>query len=38
MTNILKSNIEEVKKEHGLNKNDFDVFADNLAISFKEYP
>ena len=38
MTNLLKSNIEEVKKEHGLNKKDFDIFANNLAISFKGYP
>jgi GNAT superfamily N-acetyltransferase len=38
MTNLLKSNIEEVKKAHGLNKKDFDVFANNLAVSFKGYP
>lgn len=38
MINLLKSNIEEVKKEHGLNKKDFDVFSNNLAISFKGYP
>lgn len=38
MTNLLKSNIEEVKKEHAMNKNDFDVFSNNLAVSFKGYP
>ena len=38
MTNLLKSNIEEVKKDHGLNKKDFDVFSNNLAVSFKGYP
>ena len=38
MTNLLKSNIEAVKKEHGLNKRDFDIFANNLAVSFKGYP
>ena len=38
MSNLLKSNIEEVKKEHGLDKKDFDVFSNNLAISFKGYP
>ena len=38
MTNLLKSNIEEIRKEHGLNKKDIDVFANNLAVSFKEYP
>ena len=37
MTNLLKSNIEEVKKEHCLNKRDFDIFANNLAVSFKGY-
>ena len=38
MSNLLKSNIEEVKKEHALDKKDFDVFSNNLAISFKGYP
>ena len=38
MTNILKSDIEEVKKEHGLEKKDYDIFANSLAVSFKEYP
>ena len=38
MTNILKSNIEEIRKEHGLSKKDIDIFAGNLAISFKGYP
>ena len=38
MTNLLKSNIEEVKKECGLDKKDFDIFSNNLAISFKGYP
>ena len=38
MTNILKSNIEEIKKEHGLIKRDFEVFSNNLAVSFKGYP
>ena len=38
MTNILKSNIHEIKKEHGLCKKDFEVFANNLAVSFKGYP
>lgn len=36
--NVLKSNIEEIRKEHGLNKKDFEVFSNNLAISFKGYP
>ena len=38
MGNLLKSDIEEVKKEHGLNKKDFEVFSNNLAVSFKGYP
>lgn len=38
MTAILKSNIQEIKKEHGLNKKDIDIFASNLAVSFKGYP
>ena len=38
MANILKSNIEEIRKEHGLNKKDIDIFANNLAVSFKGYP
>lgn len=38
MTNIVKSNIEEIRKDHGLNKKDIDVFANNLAVSFKGYP
>lgn len=38
MTNILKSNIGEIKREHGLDKKDFEVFANNLAVSFKGYP
>ena len=38
MTNLLKSNIEEIRKEHGFNKKDIDVFANNLAVSFKGYP
>lgn len=38
MTNLLKSNIEEVKREHGLNKKDYEVFSNNLAVSFKGYP
>lgn len=35
---VLKSNIEEIKKEHTLNKKDIDLFATNLAISFQGYP
>lgn len=38
MNNILKSNIEEIRKEHGLSKKDIDIFANNLAVSFKDYP
>ena len=38
MTNILKSNIEEIHKEHILNKKDINGFAKNLAVSFKGYP
>lgn len=38
MKNILKSNIQEIRKEHGLSKKDFDVFSNNLATSFKGYP
>ena len=38
MTSIIKSNIEEIRKEHGLNKKDIDIFANNLAVSFKDYP
>lgn len=38
MTNILKSDIEEIKKEHGLSKDDIDLFANNLAVSFQGYP
>ena len=35
---IVKSNIEEIKKEHVLSKNDIDLFANNLAVSFQGYP
>jgi len=38
MSNLLKSNIEEIRKTHGLNKQDIDIFATNLAVSFKGYP
>ena len=38
MANILKSNIAEIKKEHGLTKKDLDTFANNLAVSFRGYP
>lgn len=38
MTNILKSNIDEIRKEYGLSKKDIDIFANNLAVSFKGYP
>ena len=38
MTNLLKSNIEKIRKEHGLNKKDIEVFANNLAVAFKDYP
>ena len=38
MTNLLKSNIEEIRKEHGLDKKDIEIFANNLAVSFKGYP
>lgn len=38
MTNILKSNIQEIRKEHDLSKKDIDVFANNIATSFKGYP
>ena len=35
---VLKSNIEEIKKEHTLSKEDIELFANNLAVSFKGYP
>ena len=35
---ILKSNIEEIKKEHLLSKKDIELFANNLAVSFQGYP
>lgn len=38
MANPLKSNLEKIKKQHGLDKNDLDIFSNNLAISFKGYP
>lgn len=38
MSNIIKTNIEEVRKEYGLNKKDLELFSNNLAISFKGYP
>lgn len=38
MSNLLKSNINEIRKEHGLGKKDFDIFSNNLAVSFKGYP
>ena len=38
MTNIIKSNIEDIRKEHGLNKDDIEIFSNNLAVSFKGYP
>ena len=38
MSIILKSNIEEIKKEHTLNKKDIELFANNLAVSVKGYP
>lgn len=38
MTNVLKSNIDNIKKEHGLSKEDIDIFANNLAVSFQGYP
>jgi hypothetical protein len=38
MSVVLKSNIQEIKKEHTLNKKDIDLFANNLAVSFQGYP
>ena len=38
MTSLLKSNIDVIKKDHGLAKKDFDIFSNNLAISFRGYP
>jgi GNAT superfamily N-acetyltransferase len=35
---VLKSNIEEIKKEHTLSKQDIELFANNLAVSFQGYP
>ena len=35
---VLKSNIEEIKKDHHLTKKDIDLFANNLAVSFQGYP
>ena len=35
---VLKSNIEEIKKEHVLSKKDIELFANNLAVSFQGYP
>ena len=38
MANLLDSNFEKIKKQHGLDKKDLDIFSNNLAISFKGYP
>ena len=35
---VIKSNIEEIKKEHILNKKDIELFAHNLAVCFQGYP
>ena len=38
MTNLLNSDYDKIKKQNGLDKNDLDIFSNNLAISFKGYP
>lgn len=38
MANIIKSNIEKIREEYGLNKKDIEIFANNLAASFQGYP
>lgn len=38
MEHIIKSNIEEIRKEHGLTKQDIEIFSKNLALSFEGYP
>lgn len=38
MANQLKSDFEKIKLHQGLDKNDLDIFSNNLAISFKGYP
>ena len=38
MENLLNSDIENIIKQHGLDKNDLEIFSNNLAISFKGYP
>lgn len=38
MVNILKSNIKEIKQQHGLSAKDIETFANTLAISFQGYP
>lgn len=38
MANLSKADIENIKKGQGLDKNELDVFSNNLAVSFKGYP
>ena len=38
MANQLKSVFDKIKLHQGLDKNDLDIFSNNLAISFKGYP
>lgn len=38
MTNLLNPDLEKIKKQHGLDKKDLDIFSNHLAISFKGYP
>ena len=38
MANQLKSDFEKIKLHQGLDKNDLDIFSNNLAISFTGYP
>lgn len=38
MPHILKSDIKEIKYKHELSKKDIKVFANILAVSFKNYP
>ena len=38
MTAIVKSNLKDIIKEHGLKKKDFEIFSHNLAVSFQGYP
>lgn len=38
MTKIVKSNIEKLRKEKGLDKKDIEKYANVLAVSFEGYP